>query len=307
MSSPASLIGLYRLSRKAVSLFGNGISGFALWQLPQCNISSNPYSYGGSTGATGTYGLLNCIAIQYGALSAVVWFYLPPGGRGVLLSFQNGQYPYNCVGAFSSLLYVGTDGKLYEGDWAGNNYYISTPISPGWHMAVVEEWSSSTSGPYYLALYLDGSLVGQTSMSGLPQLFGAFGPFPYSDIAAGYESCWLANPGGWNFFNGAIAYIALYNRVLSSDEVLSIYQGNRISNGLVAEYTGDSYDPSTGTWVDTVNGNNATLITTPNYKPGVISVWINVPTWPSLVTPLQVPLPIVGPPIQPFVPPPRSP
>ncbi len=64
-----------------------------LAQLPQCSISSNPYG-----GATGTYGLFNCVAIDYGAISAVVWFYEPSGGQGVLLGFSNAQYSSSPTG-----------------------------------------------------------------------------------------------------------------------------------------------------------------------------------------------------------------
>ena len=245
-----------RLTRKVVSLLGNGSGNkYTLWQLPQCSITSNPYG-----GSTGTYGLLNCIVIQNGAVSVVVWFYEPPGGQGVLLSFQSGQYPTQLSGGNTPWLYVGTNGYVYAGDYAGGLWQVSAPISPGWHMAVIEEWAASTSGPYYLALYLDGSLIGQTSTSNLPQLFGSGTNYPYSDIGTGFATNWSATPGGWFFFNGAIAYIALYNRVLSPSEVVSIYQGNRVTNGLVAEYVGDNYDPSTNAWVDDVNSNNASLV-----------------------------------------------
>ena len=77
MNIPPPPQALLRLTRKALSLLGNGSGNkYILWQLPQCNISSNPYG-----GQTGTFGLFNCIAIQNGAISAVVWFYLPPGGQ----------------------------------------------------------------------------------------------------------------------------------------------------------------------------------------------------------------------------------
>ena len=79
MSIPPPPPALLRLTRKILSLFGNGVNKYIFWQLPQCNITSNPYG-----GHTGTYGLLNCIAIQNGAISAVVWFYVPPAGQGVL-------------------------------------------------------------------------------------------------------------------------------------------------------------------------------------------------------------------------------
>jgi hypothetical protein len=127
-------------------------------------------------------------------------------------------------------------------------------------MAVVEEWAASTSGPYYLSLYLDGWLVGQVSTSYTLQLFGSDNVYPYDYIGNGYSGYTPAVPGGWFFFNGAIAYIALYNRLLSPSEVVSIYQGNRDTNGLVAEYVGDNYDPASGVWFDDVNNNNANLV-----------------------------------------------
>jgi len=258
MSIPPPPPALLKLTRKAVSLLGNGSGNkYILWQLPQCNITSNPYG-----GATGTYGLLNCIAIKNGAVSAVVWFYIPPGGQGVLLSFQNNQYPYRAV-YHAPWLYVGTNGYLYGGDYASGVFLqVSTPISPGWHMAVIEERASSTSGPYYVALYLDGQYIGQSSTSNLPQLFGSGGgPYTYNDVGTGYTAgAWPNVNGGWFFFNGVIAYIALYNRVLSPSEVVSIYQGGRVTNGLVAEYVGDTYDPSTQVWIDDVGNNNANLV-----------------------------------------------
>jgi hypothetical protein len=141
-------------------------------------------------------------------------------------------------------------------------------------MAVVEEWAASTSGPYYLSLYLDGQLVGQVSTSYITQLFGSNHVYPYDYIGSGFSSYTPATPGGWFFFNGVIAYIALYNRVLSPSEVVSIYQGNRDTNGLVAEYVGDNYDPSSGVWFDDVGGNNAYLFV-PASPPEVVDL---VPT-----------------------------
>jgi hypothetical protein len=257
MSIPSPPPALLRLTRKAVSLLGNGSGNkYILWQLPQCNISNNPYS-----GRTGVFGLLNCIAIQNGAESVVVWFYIPTNGRGTLLSIQNSQYPITPFD-FDPWLYVGTDGKLYANDAAFGQVSTSSAIGPGWHMAVIEEWAGSTSGPYYMALYLDGSLVGQVSSSNVSQLFGGFAgiPYPYSYIGIGFTQYVPATNYWWFFFNGAIAYIALYNRVLSSSEVMAIYQGSRITNGLVAEYIGDNYDPTTQVWIDNVGSNNANLV-----------------------------------------------
>jgi len=202
-----------------------------LAQLPQCNITSNPY--GRSSSMTG---LLNCIAINFGAISALVWFYEPSNGQGVLLSFQNTQYP-NDPNTLTPWLYVGTNGYLYAGD----TYFSSqvwTQISTGWHMAVVEEYYLG--GTYYIALYLDGQFVGQVSeRRGTPQLFLSF---PYDDIGTGYSKGWSASNGNWFFFNGTIAYVALYNTVLNQTQVQQLYQSGLgfpntlFSNNLVAVY-----------------------------------------------------------------------
>jgi hypothetical protein len=99
---------IYAFQPTNPSISNNNAKGY-LAQLPQCSISSNPYG-----GATGTFGLLNCVAIKYGAISAVVWFYEPQGGMGVLLSFQTSQYPSSSPIHWSSWLYVGTNGSCTE-------------------------------------------------------------------------------------------------------------------------------------------------------------------------------------------------
>jgi len=221
-----------------LTISNNNSQGY-LAQMPQCNINNNPYG-----GANGTYGLLNCIAINYGEISAVVWFYLPPDGRAVLLSLQDYQYPSSPAN-WVPWLYIGTNGYLYAGDWTYDGDWfinISTPISPGWHMAVIEEWANSTSGLYYIALYLDGNYIGQNS-GGLPQLFGAASPlhsYPYDDIGTGYTTWLPAVPNSWFFFNGTIAYIALYNTILNQTQVQQLYQAGfpntLFSNNLVISY-----------------------------------------------------------------------
>jgi len=236
---PWSLVSrYYAMQPTNPSISSSNKQGY-LVQLPQCYISSNPYG-----GSTGTYGLFNCIAINYGAISVVVWFYEPPGGKGELLSFENIQYP-NYPSNWNPWLYVGTDGRLYAGDWNRAYWTISTPISPGWHVAVVEEWAASTRGPYYLALYLDGQYIGQASMTTFPQLFGLTASYPYqypySYIGTGYtRGEWPGTPSGWFFFNGTIAYVAVYNTVLNQSQVQQLYQAGfpntLFSQNLVVAY-----------------------------------------------------------------------
>jgi flagellin-like protein len=197
--------------------------------------SSNSQGYLGQSPP----GLFSSIIGKYSAISAVVWFYLPPGGQGIILSFQTSQYP-NHPCCYTPWLYVGINGYLYAGDWAGTISQVSTPISSGWHMAVIEEWAISTSGPTYVALYLDGNYIGQSSMDNpnhAPQLFGGFA---YDDIGSGFAGSWPATPNSWFFFNGTIAYVALYNTVLNRTQVQQLYQAGfpstLFSNNLVISY-----------------------------------------------------------------------
>jgi len=95
------------------SISSSNTQGY-LAQLSQCSISSNPYG-----GATGTYGMLNCVAIDYGAISVVVWFYEPSDGQGVLLGYSENQYSASSTN-HAPLLYVGTNGYLYGIDGLAN-------------------------------------------------------------------------------------------------------------------------------------------------------------------------------------------
>ncbi len=263
---------------KATLLLSNNITGGPYaWQLPQCDITSNPYSGGGYTGVAGTTSLFNCIAIQNGAISAVVWFYEPPGGLGTILYFAN-TLPPSVPRTFTPWLYVGTNGYLYGGDYAGGFWQVSTPISPGWHMAVIEEWATSYTGPYYVALWLDNTYIRQSSTSNLPQLFAGGTSFQYATIGGGYGGGWPAAVNGGFFFNGNIALVALYNRVLTTGDVLAIYQGNLVTSGLVAVWYGDDYNPSNGYWVSRVGGYTGAPITS-SYPPRGCVLWNS--TWYS--------------------------
>jgi len=261
---------------KATLLLGNvATSGPYAWQLPQCTITSNPYSGGGYTGTTGTYGLLNCIAIQNGAISAVVWFYLPPGGQGVLLS-SNEYLPGAPTTTYHlSPIYIGTNGYLYVGDWIGGSAWQlpPVPISPGWHIVVYEEWAASYSGPYYVAGYLDGQYLEQISSNTLPFMFGeAPESLAYSVIGVGDGNAYPSSPNAWFFFNGTIAFVALYNRVLTTGDVLAIYEGNLVTSGLVAVWYGDDYNPSNGYWVSRVGGYTGAPVTS-SYPPRGCIEW----------------------------------
>ena len=83
-------------------------------QLPQCSISSNPYG-----GGTGTYGLLNCLAINNGGVWAVIRFYYAPGDEGGLLGFIAYQYPNTVITYTPPLVSIVNNGDFYFGAWYG--------------------------------------------------------------------------------------------------------------------------------------------------------------------------------------------
>ena len=259
---------------KATLLLGNNpSSGPFAWYLPQCNVTSNPYG-----GTTGTYGLASCIALQYGAVSVVTWFYLPPGGYGVIIGNNGGASYPNSPNGWVPIIYVGTNGLLYIAEWSSSSGcgWITAPISPGWHMVVWAEGNISSSSATIYG-YLDGKFIGSFTENGLTYTVGGYSPPPaYWYFGNGYTGgCWC---GGnvlncsYNFFNGAIALVALYNRVLTTGDVLAIYQGNLVTSGLVAVWYGDDYNSGNGYWISRVGGYTGAPVTS-SYPPRGCILW----------------------------------
>ncbi len=121
------------------------------------------------------------------------------------------------------------------GNYTVGGYTNLNPLV--WHFAGVSRDGSS------MVAVLDGVVVGRQSN---------LGTYSYT----GTDS-WLfgADLGTWS--NVAIAYIAIYDKALSLDDLIAIYNGSRIP-GAVGEYIGDNYDPTTGIWHDSSgNGNDA--------------------------------------------------
>jgi hypothetical protein len=206
------------------------------FQLPIAYVTNNPY--GGGTGRTN---LMSAIAITYGGMSAVVWFYQPENGVGALLGFQNTNMP-NSPFAFTPLLYVGLDGSLFAGDWDGAFLQVSTPIAPGWHMAVVEEYIGKDNYTY-VSLYLDGKYVGTVNASVLPQLYNYVVnfvnhqvDFPYGYVGGGYTGGgWPQTNGEYFFYSGTIAIVAFYDVVLTNTIIQQMWEESHVTmNGINA-------------------------------------------------------------------------
>ena len=120
---------------------------------------------------------------------------------------------------------------------SGFSVGVTTNLNPlVWHYAGVSRDGSS------MVAVIDGVVVARRS---------DLGTYSYT----GTDS-WLFG-ADLGFSNVAIAYIAIYDKALSLDDLVAIYNGSRIP-GAVGEYIGDNYDPTTGIWHDSSgNGNDA--------------------------------------------------
>ena len=206
------------------------------FQLPIANVLNNPY--GGGTGRTN---LMSAIAITYGGLSAVVWFYQPENGVGVLLGYQNTNIlPNSQPSAWTPLLYVGLNGSLFAGDWDGVCFQVSTPITPGWHMAVVEEYIGKDNY-VYVSLYLDGKYVGTVNASVLPQLYNYYVnhqlDFPYGYVGGSYTaSGWPQTNKEYFFYDGTIAIVAFYDVVLTNTTIQQMWEESHVTMSGINAY-----------------------------------------------------------------------
>jgi hypothetical protein len=182
---------------------------------------------------------MSAIAITYGGMSALVWFYQPENGAGVLLGYQNTNIlPNSQPSAYVPLLYVGLNGSLFAGDWAGAVFQVSTPITPGWHMAVVEEYIGKDNYAY-VSLYLDGKYVGTVKASVPSALYNNLVnhpcDFPYGYVGGSYTAGWPQTNWEYFFYDGTIAIVAFYDVVLTSTTIQQMWEESHVTmNGINA-------------------------------------------------------------------------
>ena len=205
----------------------NNYYGYA-FQFPYTIVGNNTYG-----GSTGVFNLISAVAINYGGVSIVIWVYHPKNAMGSILSI------YTLHRSYVPLIYVGTDGILYIGDWSNTPWQLTTksPLTPGWHMIVLEEYVISAS-QVKIDAYLDGQQLGSFTL-GLTHLFGALDNFPYAYIGTGYiptTSLWSSGNGAWFFYNGTIALVAVYNYALPPGVVSSIYSQSTTSGNMLTAY-----------------------------------------------------------------------
>ena len=253
-------------------------------QLPQCNITRNPYTGPSQTGGTGVFNLMSCLAIKYGGVWAVIHFYYPPGAQGALLGISENNYPA-LTGYHAPLVYVGSSGNLYAAEYPG--VYMASnpfPLSPGWHTAIFGEYYSG--GFYHVVIYVDNpSNTWSGASAYMTIMYGGYvTQAPYGYIGVGPSQGWPGWPytnGGWFFYDGVIAFVALFgggvneSSFLINKGVFNIAgtQGTTHLIGYAIDYPPNGIEPIViSTSVNTTTG----LVALPPGRLGVINYEVHV-------------------------------
>ena len=154
-----------------------------------------------------------------GPAAISLWFTLPQGSTagGVLYSYQEAPMTDLSAGtSWTPALYVGTDGKLRGGLWAGavSNVMTGPVVNDGkWHQVVLTAESNSQ------VLYLDGVQV-CSSEAAVQTTTGR-----YAYIGAGkWAGDWPNHSGDAGYFGGSIAEFAYHQAKLTADQVSAQYR-----------------------------------------------------------------------------------
>lgn len=177
--------------------------------------------------------------------SVGAWF--KTSGNGVIVAHANVAYSGSAAN-WDPLLYVGTDGKLRGGTYAGANpnFASSQTVNDGqWHYAILTGSGSSQS------LYLDGVVVG--TFSGTIDMAS----MAYNYIGMGHWSGWPLTSGVWNSFNGQIDEVQISTLVRSADWIKANYASG---NDSMAVY-GSEETPTSGAAIITVQLNTPAITT----------------------------------------------
>jgi signal peptidase I len=155
--------------------------------------------------------------------SIEVWFKTNVKANGKLIGF--GDSTTATDGAYDRHLYIDAAGRLIFGTYDRSNntqHVIVTPSSVadgGWHHAIA---TSTTAGA--LALYVDGAIVGTTTISNQDTTFSG-----YWKVACGNLNTWQDGTGTWlsgwpNYYTGQLRFAAVYTTTLTAAQALQHYQ-----------------------------------------------------------------------------------
>ncbi len=175
--------------------------------------------------------------------SISAWFKTGTASGKKIIGFESAQTGTGSIQT-DSLIYVGTDGKLYFGCcWSGSLQTIhssSTVTNNAWHHAIVTYNSGN------ITLYLDNT--SQATMNATNQGFGG-----YWRIGS-YTSGGGANATN-GYFPGLIDEVGIWNRALTSGEVSTLYNSG---SGMQYPFTANT-SSQTGNLVNIQSNLGATI------------------------------------------------
>ena len=221
----------------------------------------------GSPSSVGAAGFQNAyvqvprtLADEAGAMSVSLWFN-STAANGVLFSQSADPVTSSTTtNPYSSLLYIGSDGKL-QGGFAGTGTPLSSSaaVNDGqWHNVVL------TSCGVQEVLYVDGTEVGSKTVTVSPFIQ------PYIYLGAGFlggsypdEPHAGQSPAAATFFYGAMSDAATWDRQLTPAEVSLMYEIGTHAASLLTKITRPSgktfeqasYDPVTAQVTNVIDAN----------------------------------------------------
>ena len=183
-----------------------GDSNATLFNSPTYSSSQGGYL---SFNGTNQYGTLAGTPLNLSAYTKCVWFYLNT-------TFDNNLISYSDPGGH--YMFFGGTNTLYTGHtaWAGfpyTNPSVTTFSNSTWYFATVT--FNTTDG---MSLYVNNSLDHTYTAIKTAPTAGSVNIASYS--------------AGGNLLNGRISQVLLYNRALTSQEVIQIYNSTKSRYGL---------------------------------------------------------------------------
>lgn len=152
--------------------------------------------------------------------TVATWFKTNVSSGTKLIGFEDVQV--SAATNYDRHLYVGTNGILYHGIYDSGFYFASSSVSVAddkWHYAV------GTFGSGVMKVYMDGQYVSQRSVAAAQVYNG------WWKIGGRTLTSW-ANAVTSAFFTGSIAIAQVYNRELSSSEILQNFNAQRSRFGV---------------------------------------------------------------------------
>jgi hypothetical protein len=153
--------------------------------------------------------------------TVAAWFKTSTGGGKKIIGFESSQV--GAGGNFDRMLYIGTDNKIYFGQYTNGTVVAVSPSTYNdniWHYIVGTYGSQGTT----MRLYVDGVSVATAASSYAQSYTG------WWKIGGINLNSWINGVNG--YYTGNIAAAHVYNRGLSASEVLQNYNALKGRFGL---------------------------------------------------------------------------